>query len=93
MKKYFLFILLIVIIISTTYLFWPKHQTNEEQTKAPDKPPVVDFFACGDYCPGPQEKYTVKVYQGVTDETQCQNLGGTPASFHGWTEVHYCLAQ
>ncbi|MFA7314904.1 MAG: hypothetical protein WC025_03185 [Candidatus Magasanikbacteria bacterium] len=57
------------------------------------KPPIVDHFACGDYCPGPREQYMVKVYQGITDETECRKLGGTPYSYRGWVEVHICLAE
>lgn len=94
MKKPLPYILAIIVItLSSVYLLWPRHISHEEQTNTINKPPTVDFFACGDYCPGPSEQYTVRVYQGISDETECRDLGGTPASFHGWTEVHYCLAE
>ena len=94
MKKSLPFILvLLVILLSAAYLLWPKYVSHDKQTNTIEKPAVVDFFACGDYCPGPPEQYTVKVYQDVTDETQCKDLGGTPANFQGWTKVHYCLAE
>ena len=54
------------------------------------KPLVVDYFACGDYCPGPREKYLIKVYQGITDSAECLKLGGTPGEFTGWGVSHYC---
>ncbi len=57
------------------------------------RPPVVDFFACGDNCPGPAEKYTVKVYKGVTDSKECEKIGGKPSSFVGWGTTYFCLAQ
>lgn len=56
-----------------------------------EKPLIVDFFACGDYCPGPREKYIVKVYKDITDPEKCKTLGGTPSSFTGWTTVNFCL--
>lgn len=54
------------------------------------KPPIVDFFACGDSCPGPAENYTVKVYEGVTDKEACLKLGGEPESFIGLGRISYC---
>ncbi len=63
-------------------------------TKCPtvngNKPPIVEVFACSDYCPGPREKYLVKVYQGVSDENQCKSLGGIPYTYTGWMEYHVC---
>jgi hypothetical protein len=54
------------------------------------KPPVVDYFACGDYCPGPKENYMVKVYSGVTNPEECKKIGGIPSSFTGWGITHFC---
>lgn len=58
-----------------------------------DKPPIVDYFACSDNCPGSREQYMVKVYKDVTDSDECKKLGGTPSSYFGWGEFHICLAE
>ena len=58
-----------------------------------EKPPIIDHFACSDYCPGPKEQYMVKIYQGVTDQKECRQLGGTPYTYYGWGEYHICLAE
>ncbi len=57
------------------------------------KPKVVDFFACGDNCPGPESKYTVKVYEGVTSSEECAKWGGRWKSFVGWGTTYYCQAR
>ena len=54
------------------------------------KPAVVDFFACGDYCPGPKQKYTVKVYSGVKDQQSCLRWRGEWKYFVGWGTTYYC---
>ena len=77
-------VLAILAIIILAY-FGNSHKKSNQ-----NKPPVVDYFACGDYCPGPPEQYTIKVYQGVEDEKQCLALGGKPGSFTGWTTRKYC---
>lgn len=56
------------------------------------KPAVVDYFACGDYCPGKREQYIKRVYEGIKDEAECATLGGTPYKFIGWGETKICLA-
>lgn len=58
-----------------------------------EKPPIVDRFACSDYCPGPREKYMVKIYQGVEDEDECRKLGGRFATYVGWGAFHICIAE
>jgi len=62
-------------------------------TTTSKKPLIVDHFACSDYCPGPAEKYTVKVYQGVTDPEECKKIGGKPSTYYGWGEFHICIAE
>jgi hypothetical protein len=51
---------------------------------------VVEVFACGDYCPGPEEKYIKRVYDGVTDEDECRKLGGRPYTYIGWGQHTVC---
>jgi hypothetical protein len=58
-----------------------------------EKPPIVDHFACSDYCPRPREEYMVKIYQGVEDEEECRRLGGRPSSYTGWGTTKICLAE
>lgn len=58
----------------------------------PEKPPVIEVFACSDHCPGPREKYLRKVYEGIDDEESCKAIGGTPYVFLGWGSTFICLA-
>ena len=58
-----------------------------------DKPEIVEVFACGDYCPGPEEKYLKRVYDGVIDVGECRKLGGRPYTFIGWGQHTVCIAE
>jgi hypothetical protein len=68
-----------------------KQETDTQVKNA--KPPIVEVFACSDYCPGPQEKYLEKVYEGVEDAQECIALGGRPSTFTGWGTFHICIAE
>jgi hypothetical protein len=63
------------------------------ETKITEKPKIVDYFACGDNCPGPREKYMVKVYEGIKDPEECKKIGGEPSSYVGWGTVNFCIAK
>ena len=56
-------------------------------------PEIVEIFACGDYCPGPEEKYLKRVYDGVTDEEECRKLGGKPYTWIDWRQKWVCEAR
>ena len=56
----------------------------------PEVPEIVEVFACSDYCPGPEEKYIKRVYEGVTDEEECRELGGKPYTYFGWGKFTVC---
>ncbi|HCC84069.1 MAG TPA: hypothetical protein DEP87_00055 [Candidatus Pacebacteria bacterium] len=71
----------------------PATQPTTNTTTTNEKPKIVDFFACGDYCPGDPGQYTVKVFEGVKDEGECLKIGGVPKSFTGWGTTKYCLAK
>lgn len=58
----------------------------------PDKPPIVEVFACSDYCPGPEEQYLKKVYEGIEDPESCEEVGGKPYVYFGWGSFFVCLA-
>ena len=58
----------------------------------PDKPRIVEVFACSDYCPGPEEKYLRKVYDGIADRESCEAIGGKPYVYVGWGSTFICLA-
>jgi hypothetical protein len=51
---------------------------------------IVKVFACSDYCPGPEEKYIKRVYEGVTDVDECRKLGGKPYTYLGWGQRSVC---
>jgi len=59
---------------------------------APDKPPIIEVFACSDYCPGPQEQYLRRVYEGINDPESCKAVGGKPHVYIGWGSFFVCLA-
>ena len=70
-----------------------KLKVKGEDIKNIKKPPIVDHFACSDYCPGPRERYMVKVYKGVEDEDECRKIGGRPSSYTGWGTFFICIAE
>ncbi len=53
-------------------------------------PEIVEIFACGDYCPGPEEKYLKRVYDGVIDEEECRKLGGRLYTWIDWGQKWVC---
>ena len=53
-------------------------------------PEIVEIFACGDYCPGPEEKYLKRVYDGVTNEVECRKLGGRLYTWIDWGQKWVC---
>jgi hypothetical protein len=57
------------------------------------KPPIVDHFACSDYCPEDMDEYMVKIYEGVSDKNECRKLGGSPTSYTGWGTTYICIAE
>ena len=59
----------------------------DEQSELPE---IVEVFACGDYCPGPEEKYLKRVYDGITDAEKCRELGGKPYTYIGWGQQTVC---
>jgi hypothetical protein len=101
-KKIILVILVIGVALLFSYLkavslkkslpigFSQKSSTVINKEDNSNKPPIIDYFACGDYCPGPKENYMVKVYSGVTDPEECKKIGGIPSSFTGWGITHFC---
>lgn len=66
---------------------------SETITESLDTPRIVDVFACSDYCPGPEEKYMKRVYDGVTDEEACRKLGGRLYTIVGWGKRTICEVQ
>jgi len=70
-----------------------KLDVADNQNSEREKPPIVDHFACSDYCPGPKEQYMVKIYQGITNDEECRKLGGRPATYVGWGIFHICIAE
>lgn len=87
------------IIGSVIYTLYVRPQSNipgsQTGQTVPEvtKPPIVDHFACSDYCPGPEEQYTKKVYEGINNELDCEKVGGTPYTYTGWGTVTICLAE
>lgn len=66
---------------------------SETATEPSDTPKIVAVFACSDYCPGPEEQYIKRVYDGVTDEEQCRKLGGKLYTITGWGKRTICEVQ
>lgn len=57
------------------------------------KPEIVYAFLCSDYCPEPEETYLKRVFDGVTDESECQELGGRSYTYSGWGQRTVCIAE
>ncbi len=55
-----------------------------------EKPEIVWFFACSDYCPKPAQSYMIRVYKDVTDREECRRLGGVHGFVMGWGTQYYC---
>ncbi|MFS8131224.1 MAG: hypothetical protein ACMG57_04550 [Candidatus Dojkabacteria bacterium] len=53
-------------------------------------PGISDLFACGDYCPGDESQYIVKVYTGVKTQEDCDKHNGEFEYFIGWGTTYYC---
>ncbi len=69
-------------------------ETDGPPPKAPEETPaIVEVFACSDYCPGPEEQYIKRVYEGVTDEEECRRLGGRLLKIEGWGTRTLCEVQ
>jgi len=66
---------------------------SETATESSATPRIVEVFACSDYCPGPEEKYIKRVYDGVTDEEECRKLGGKLYTIAGWGKRTVCEVQ
>lgn len=73
-----------------------RSRSNSSDKEMPDSsklPRIRDHFACSDYCPGPKERYMVKIYEGVTNSDECRKLGGRPSAYVGWGTFHICIAE
>jgi len=92
MKKIIILTITVAIITALAFIFLSKVSKSPELSNI-DKPPIVDHFACSDYCPGPREQYMVKIYQGIEDEEECSKLGGRSSSYTGWGTFKICIAE
>lgn len=79
-------------IVGTSFLLLSAC-ADQNQDDSPSKPKIIEVFACGDYCPGPRQKYMKRVYEGVRDEETCLALGGKPYTYIGWGSTFICLAE
>lgn len=79
----------LILILSTAVTACASDPVDGES----EVPEIVEVFACSDYCPGPEEKYIKRVYDGVTDEDECRKLGGKPYTYIGWGQRTVCEAR
>ena len=86
-------IIAVALILLISALLVSTNNSVTETSEPITKPPIVDHFACGDYCPGDQSQYMKKIYEGVKDEDECKKIGGTPYKYIGFVEVNICLAE
>ena len=80
-----------LLFLILTALTLPQGACIRGKTK-PERPPIVEVFACSDYCPGPEEKYLRNVYEGINDAESCKAIGGKPYVYIGWGTFFVCLA-
>lgn len=90
MKRILAVLVFVVLVGVAIVIFAFSYQRNQN---ASQKPPVIDYFACGDNCPGPREQYMKRVYQNIHTAEECTKLGGTLYTYVAWTEVTLCLAK
>jgi len=81
-----------ILILALGYFIYYSFLAKQQPTDSPPYP-IVDHFACSDNCPGPKEKYMVKIYQGVTDKDECLKIGGEPYTYTGWGTFNICLVK
>ena len=77
----------IILLASSAGIVGCADDLARKQAEIPD---IIEVFACSDYCPGPEEQYIRRVYEGVTDESECRELGGEPYTYLGWRERTVC---
>jgi len=95
-RKYIIIIIILFGFVTLTILgaiFIPINERDNQSNETENKPRIVDHFACSDNCPGPEEQYWVKIYEGVEDREECEKLGGTPLTYYGWSEYHICAVE
>jgi len=91
--KILIIIILLVILLLIAFMVFRTNTSVSENTVSSQKPPVVEYFACGDYCPGDPKKYMKKVYEGVRDKVECEKIGGKPYTYYGVVPNTICLAE
>lgn len=82
----FPFHIIVILILSAAIVACASGLVEAES----EVPEIVEIFACGDYCPGPEEKYLKRVYDGVTDEEECRELGGRLYMWIDWQKRTVC---
>lgn len=92
-KRKKIIVILVTIVLTVGFVILGVLLRKKMRCQGIEKPPVVDHFACSDYCPSPREKYMVKIYQGVEDEEECRRICGKPFTYYGWGEYHICIAE
>lgn len=86
-------LIVIFTVLVVASVFVSLKMSDKSTSKIVNRPPIVEHFACSDYCPGPREKYVVKIYEGVTDEGQCLKLGVEFRSYTGWSTKYICVVK
>lgn len=85
--KRIIFTMVVIIILSAGLIVFNNSQ-QKEQTH-----PIIEHFACSDYCPGPAKDYTIMIYEGIRDEKTCLEIGGEPYTYTGWGTTFVCKAK
>ncbi len=82
MKRSVTILIFLTLFVFAFILLFNKNQRS--------KPEIIDFFACSDYCPGPKEKYIIKIYKGINTKKECEKLKGEFYEFYGWKKYQVC---
>lgn len=86
-------LLLALLVLGLFVLFYIYGSGQFGKIQEIERPPVVEYFACGDYCPGEPGQYIKMVYEGIRDEGECKKIGGTPYTFYGVVPNTICLVE
>lgn len=74
-----------IVVIGTSV--WRQNQTSKSQAKPQTQsnktlPRLIDITECSDYCPDGPETY--KVYEGIDNETECEQINGQVIKNPAW---------
>jgi Tfp pilus assembly protein PilV len=85
-------IITLVLVVSVAGIgtsVWRQNQTSKSQSQPKPQtqsnktlPRLIDITECSDYCPDGPQAY--KVYEGINNETECEQINGQVIKNPAW---------